>query len=394
MQESTFVSLFSSLEELVRAAARDMIQALLEDEVSQAIDRLPYCRGGQGYRNGHRDRRLLLATGPLEVSVPRARIQTPGGDEEFRSTLLPRCRRLSKQAQALIFSTYLCGVSTRKVAVALTHVFGPDAVSKSSVSRALQTLRPSWEAFKLRDLSDERIVRLVLDGTVMKVRIDGKSERMSILVALGIRDDGQKVLLSVQEMASESKEAWKTLLEDLSSRGVKPPQLVIVDGSKGLEVALSEVWPLSPVQRCTVHKERNLLAHAPERLHEELKADYTSMMYADTAEQALERRREFLTKWRTKCPKVAKSLEEAGDRLFTFLSFPTQQWKSIRTTNTIERLNEEFRRRSKVQGSHPNGESVCMLLWALIASGAIAMHRVKGWDTLTDPRRTDLEVAA
>src|SRR6185295_8957192 len=143
MQESTFVSLFSSLEDLVRAAARDTIQALLEEEVSHAIDRLPYARGGQGYRNGHRARKLLLSTGPVELSVPRARVQTSLGEQEFCSAILPRCKRLSASAQSLIFSVYLCGVSTRKVAVALTRVFGPSAVSKSSVSRALQTLKPT-----------------------------------------------------------------------------------------------------------------------------------------------------------------------------------------------------------------------------------------------------------
>ena len=172
------------------------------------------------------------------------------------------------------------------------------------------------------------------------------------------------------------------------------PSLVIVDGSKGLEAALAEVWPKALVQRCTLHKERNLLSHAPETLHEELKLDYHSMMYSDTAEDAIAARQAFIVKWKSKCPGVAKSLEEAGERLFTFLRFPPCQWKSIRTTNVIERLNEEFRRRVKVQGLQPNGESVCMLFWALIASGAATLRKVDGYETLDIQPKEQLDLEA
>jgi transposase-like protein len=142
------------------------------------------------------------------------------------------------------------------------------------------------------------------------------------------------------------------------------------------------VWDGVPVQRCTVHKHRNLLAHAPERLHEEVTADYTDMIYAATPAQIEGRRKAFIRKWRLKCRAVADSLEEAGDRLFTFTRLPPSQWRSARTTNAIERLHEEFKRRIKTQTVLPSAETAAMLFWALLASGQISMRKVDGWRTL------------
>ena len=140
-----------------------------------------------------------------------------------------------------------------------------------------------------------------------------------------------------------------------------------------------------PIQRCTVHKHRNLLAHAPKHMHDELTEDYRDMVYAGTAAEIETCRKAFLRKWRLKCKAVADSLEEAGHRLFTFTRLDSSQWKSARTTNAIERLNEEFRRRIKTQTVLPCAETVPMLLWALLASGQIQMRKVDGWETLSQP---------
>ena len=187
-------------------------------------------------------------------------------------------------------------------------------------------------------------------------------------------------------MGGESTAAWGQFLADLDGRGLKRPEFVIVDGAPGLEAALVALWgDQLPIQRCTVHKHRNLLAHAPKHLHDELTADYRDMIYADTAAGIETRRKAFLRKWRLKCRAVADSLEEAGERLFTFTRLDASQWKSARTTNAIERLNEEFRRRIKTQTVLPCAETVPMLLWALLASGQIQMRKVDGWETLSQP---------
>ena len=159
---------------------------------------------------------------------------------------------------------------------------------------------------------------------------------------------------------------------------------VVVDGAPGLEKALAALWPDMAVQRCTVHKHRNLLAHAPERLHEEISNDYKDMIYAATKPEIEGRRKAFVRKWRLKCRAVADSLEEAGDKLFTFTRFPLSQWKSIRTSNAIERLHEEFKRRIKTQTVLPCAETAAMLFWALLASGQITMRKVDGWQTLAE----------
>jgi putative transposase len=222
-----------------------------------------------------------------------------------------------------------------------------------------------------RDLAGEDIVRLILDGTAVRVRLDRKATSVSLLVVLGVRRDGQKVLLAARDMGGEGEAAWRAVLDDLAARGLKTPEFLIADGAAGLEKALAALWPDVPAQRCTVHKHRNLLAHAPERLHEELSADYTDMVHAATAKEVEARRRASLRKWRLKCRAVADSLEEAGDRLFAFTRLPPGQWKSARTTNAVERLHEEFKRRIKTQTVLPSAETAAMLFWALLASGQI-----------------------
>ena len=131
--------------------------------------------------------------------------------------------------------------------------------------------------------------------------------------------------LTLRNMGGESEAAWRTVLDDLMARNMATPELLIVDGAPGLEAAIAALWEAVPMQRCTVHKERNLLAHAPKALHEEIKTDYTDMMYAGTAQEALAKRQAFVRKWRLKCRGVADSLEEAGDRLFTFRRYPPGQ---------------------------------------------------------------------
>ncbi len=170
-----------------------------------------------------------------------------------------------------------------------------------------------------------------------------------------------------------------------------------MDGAPGIEAALTELWPGAPVQRCTVHKHRNLLAHAPKHLHDELTEDYRDMIYAETKAEIEKHRRAFLRKWRLKCKAVAPlgdasiacravdSLEEAGDLLFASTRLDPSQWKSARTTNAIERLNEEFRRRIKTQTVLPDAATAPMLFWPLLASGQIIMRKIDGWETLGQP---------
>ena len=390
---------YDPIEDRLRQNIRATIEALFEEELAAFIGRCRYDRGAgstKGYRHGHRNRQLTGTFGTQTVSVPRARIEDEEGKvTEWRSKALPRYQRLTKKAEALIASVYLAGTNTRRVKRALYGLF-QGAVGKDVVSRAWRKVKVDWDAWSARSLTGEDIVRLILDGTVIKTRLDRKATNISVLAAIGVRRDGQKVLLSIRNMGGESTAAWRQFLEDLDVRGLRRPEFVIVDGAPGLEAALVALWGEGlPIQRCTVHKHRNLLGHAPKHMHDELTEDYRDMIYAETAIQVEARRKAFVRKWHLKCRAVADSLEEAGDRLFAFPRLDPAQWKSARTTNAIERLNEEFRRRVKTQTVLPCAETVPMLLWALLASGQIQMRKVDGWETLSQPiSRSALDLAA
>jgi putative transposase len=378
---------FDPIESGVRGRIRGLIEELVEQELEAALGRGRYERAGgtNGHRHGHRKRQLTGSFGPVEIAVPRARLrEEDGSTREWRSAVLPRYARRTRQLEALIAGAYLAGTNTRRVQRALGALFR-GAVGKDVVSRAWRKVKVDWEAWAKRDLAGEDIVRLVLDGTVVRVRLDHKATAISLLVVLGVRRDGQKVLLAIRAMGGESEAAWRAVLDDLLARGLRTPEFLITDGAAGLEKALAALWPAVPAQRCTVHKHRNLLAHAPERLHDEISADYTDMIYAESAKEIEARRKAFLRKWRLKCQAVADSLDEAGEALFAFTRLPSSQWKSARTTNAIERLHEEFKRRIKTQTVLPSAETAAMLFWALLASGQISMRKVDGWQSLGQP---------
>ena len=395
---------FDPIESAVRVRAREFIEELIRSELDAALARPRYERGRKnapeasgvtGHRHGRRTRSLTGSFGPIEIAVPRARLDTPeGGTTEWKSQALRAYQRRTLAADALIASTYLAGTNTRRVRRALATLFA-GAVGKDTVSRTWRKVKSDWDTWNVRSLAAEPIVRLILDGTVVRVRLDRKATAISLLVVLGVREDGQKVLLAIKSMGGESAEAWRAVLDDLICRGLRRPEFLIVDGAPGLEKAIAVVWDGVPLQRCTVHKHRNLLAHAPERLHDEITADYTDMIYAATPEQIETKRKAFIRKWRLKHRAVADSLEEAAERLFTFTRLPPSQWRSARTTNAIERLHEEFKRRIKTQTVLPSADTAAMLFWALLASGQINMRKVDGWQTLTtNPINQPIDVAA
>jgi putative transposase len=296
---------------------------MLEAELDEMLDRPRYARRAKlpsadseeapavtGHRHGHRSRSLLGTIGTVEIAVPRARLDTPdGGTTEWKSSALRAYQRRTLVADALIAGCYLAGTNTRRARRALAALFA-GAVGKDTVSRVWRKVKSDWDAWNARSLADEPIVRLILDGTVVRVRLDRQATAISLLVVIGVRADGQKVLLAVKAMGGESTEAWQAVLDDLIRRGLRRPEFLIVDGAPGLENAIAAVWDGVPVQRCTVHKQRNLLAHAPERLHEEISADYNDIMYAATREEVEARRKAFIRKWRLKHRAVADSLQD------------------------------------------------------------------------------------
>src|SRR6202166_3002868 len=385
---------FDPIESGIRDRVRGLIEEMIRGELDAALSRPRYGRRAghtegsdvsavvSGHGHGRRVRTLTGTFGKTEIAVPRARLSSSDGKTtEWKSQSLRNYQRRTVAADALIAGAYLSGTNTRRVRRALAALFG-GTVGKDTVSRTWRKVKSDWDAWNSRSLADEPIVRLILDGTGVRVRVDRKATSISLLVVIGVRQDGQKVLLAIKRMGGESTEAWRTVLDDLVRRGLRRPELLIVDGGAGLESAIAAVWDSVPVQRCTAHKHRNPLAHSPERLHEEITEDYNEMIYAKTPEEIEKHRKAFIRKWRLKHEAVANSLEEAGDRLFTFTRLPPSQWRSARTTNAIERLHEEFKRRIKTQTVLPSADTAAMMFWALLASGQINMRKVDGWQTL------------
>ena len=324
---------YDPIKDRLRENIRATIEAIFEEELDAFLGRCRYDRGTgkpAGYRHGHRECQLIGTFGTETISVPRARaVGEAGQTTEWHSKALPRYQRLTKKAEALIASVYLAGTNTRRVKRALYGLFegavsqdvvsqdvvsqdvvsqdvvsqdvvSQDVVSQDVVSRAWRKVKVDWDAWVARDLTDEDIVRLILDGTVIKTRLDPKATNIPVLAAIGVRRDGQKVRLSIKNMGknmgAESKAAWGTFLGDLDVRGLKLPEFVIVDGAPGLEAAIVALWvalwgEALPIQRRTVHKHRNLLGHAPKHMHDELTEDYRCMIYADTAADIEKRRK-------------------------------------------------------------------------------------------------------
>src|SRR5882672_4318384 len=273
---------FDPIEAGLRDRVRELIQGMIESELEAALSRPRYARrpkeasenadgagGITGHRHGHRSRSLLGTFGRVEIAVPRARLATAEGKTtEWKSTALRAYQRRTKRADSRIAGAYLAGTNTRRVRRALSAVFG-GAVSKDTVSRVWRKVKGDWDAWNARSLAEEPIIRVILDGTVVRVRLDRKATSIVLLVVLGVREDGQKVLLAVKSMGGETNEAWRAVLDDLVKRGLRKPEFLIVDGGTGLEQAAA-LWGDVPTQRCTVHKHPQPARPRAQRLHEEV----------------------------------------------------------------------------------------------------------------------------
>jgi len=372
------------LAEALRGKVREMIMTLAEAELAEVLAANSYERsaGRRGYRNGKRRRSISTGLGATVIELPRARISEGEGDREWQSGLIGRYQRCGASVDQALLGCYLSGANGRRIRGALSPLLRGSPLSKSAISRLVGRLEALFSQWRSRSLATEAVVFLYLDAIALRVRIAKKVVSVPVLVGLGVKADGQKVILDLELFQSESSSCWEGFVEGMVSRGLKAPLLVIIDGNKGLRGAVEKNWPGTGVQRCTVHKLRNLERHAPRHALEEVKSDYHRIVYAESAEQANKAYREFISKWKKLAPKVVVSLEEAGEELLTYYRFPKSQWKSLRTTNAIERLNGEFRRRVKTQSSLPDARTAERLLFGLVISGQIQMRRIDGWQDL------------
>jgi transposase-like protein len=381
----------------IRERLREVIQDVAEEELNTALGVDPYARSSdrRGYRNGTQERSVVTEHGPTELCLPRARLFTNAGEtQEWRSSVVPRYQRRTHKVDEAILGTYLAGANSRRIRKALQPLLGERWLSKSSISRVVSRLKERFAEWRQRNLADESYVYLFLDAMFLPVRMARRVVKVPVQAAVAVDEDGQKVLLSLEIAGSESTASWKAIVEGLRDRGLRSPALVILDGNPGLCRAVRDTWPTTKLQRCTRHKLENLLAKAPKHSHAELKRDYRAITHAESAAMAKSAYKAFVLKWSKLSSEVVKSLEEAGSELLTFTQFPRRQWKSLRTTNTIERVNEEFRRRTKTQGAFCNEGAALVVLFGLFAMGQIQLRRIYGYRDMPEVVQAHLQAAA
>ena len=257
-----------------------------------------------------------------QLRVPRGRVRhADGTTREFRSQLIPRYARRTREVDAAILSSYLAGANSRRIRAALRPLLGDQHLSKSAVSRIVGRLKVLFATWQTRPLADERYAVLFLDGVHLKVRLARRVVAVPVLVALGVTLAGQKRLVALQLAATEAAVSWRAVLTDLQQRGLPAPRLVVTDGHAGLKQALG-AWAPIQVQRCTTHKGRNLAAACPVHARAEVQRDYHQIIYAADGLAARAAYDAFIKKWTPLCPPVVRSLEEAGLELLTFYAFP------------------------------------------------------------------------
>ena len=351
----------------VRQVARYMLQVSLEDEATAFLGRDHYRRGVRaraGWRNGYEPKRVQSEAGVLELAVPQVRATA----EPFRPVLAERLGSRTADFDDLVRGMYVRGLSTRDVSALYQETVG-SRVSKSTVSRITQRLNQDFEAWRQRDLSELPVVYLFLDGQYHAAR-QGTDEKEGVLAAYALLEDGRSVLVHLDLGPRESADAWLSFLQDVVARGLREPLLVILDGAPGLLKAVKRIWPRAYRQRCQVHKMRNILAKLPRRMQAAMKRLVHQVFRASSHAVALKRGRDLIARFRDRYPAAMECLERDLEECLTYLRFPAIHHVRIRTTNRLERLNGEGRRRTKVIPRFPSERACVSLLYASLITAS------------------------
>lgn len=337
---------------------------LMDAEMTHFLGRGRYERTGKkaNHRNGSYPREFTLKRiGEVQVKVPRDR------QGQFRTQVLPRGKQYEEAVTRDLSLMFLTGISTRSLSLLSHHLLGR-AISHTEISQANTELSESVEKWRQRDLSREVVKYLFVDGVHFAMRMDGKVEHIPVLVALGVTEQGTKLVLGLQMGDKESASSWREMFKDLKRRGLEGSQILlgIMDGLPGLEKVFKEEFPNARIQRCQVHVARNVLAKVPQKLKETVADGLRSIFYASSEEKARGFFEELKGRWERAVPSAIHCLGQSLDSCLTFFKFPREEWISLRTTNIIERLNKEFKRRTKPM-EIVAGEAACYRLLAFIS---------------------------
>ena len=363
----------SSLDEMVRLGAQQMLQSAIEAEVEgfvfQHADRVDDQGRRLVVRNGYLpSRNLQTGAGPLELKQPRVRDNSPDTDQRvrFSSSILPAYLRRSKSIDELLPLLYLKGISTGDFNEALSSLLGEDApnLSANTIVRLKEKWYQEYLEFRQRDLSDKEYVYIWADGIHVNVRLESpENKRQCVLVLMGATTDGTKELLAIVDGYRESEQSWYELLVDLKNRGLKlAPKLAIGDGALGFWAALRKVFGETREQRCWVHKTANILNKMPKSIQPKAKQDIHEIWMAETHKDAEKAFDTFLEKYELKYSEACKCLTKDRDVLLTFYDFPAEHWAHLRTTNPIESTFATIRlRQRRTKGCGSRNASLAMM---------------------------------
>ena len=353
----------AEVDDRIRQAAETIYQALIEAELSAVIGAVPHQRtdARTGHRNGHRPRTVTTTAGDLELRIPKLRAGS------FFPSLLERRRRVDQSLFAVIMEAYLHGTSTRKVDDLVKALGADTGISKSEVSRICADLDGEVAAFRDRSLAGQGFPYVFLDATYCKARVNHRVVSQAVVVATGVAADGHREVLGFEVGDSEDGAFWTAFLRSLRARGLSGVQLVISDAHAGLKTAIGSVLLGASWQRCRVHFLRNVLAQVPRGSAEMVAATIRTIFAQPGPAQVAEQLDVIAGMLGRQFPKVEAMLHEAADDVTAFAAFPVTHWKKIWSTNPLERLNKEIKRRTDVVGVFPNPEALLRLAGAVLA---------------------------
>jgi putative transposase len=347
--------------DVIRRSVELVLQALIESEVTAEIGAEPHERSEArtNQRNGHRPRLLSTKAGDVELAIPKLRRGS------FFPSVLERRRRIDRALFAVVMEAYVHGVSTRKVDDLVKALGLESGISKSEVSRICTELDVDMAAFRSRSLGHVAFPYVFCDATYVKGRVGGRVVSRAVVVATGVTATGDREVLGVDVGDSESGAFWTAFLKGLRARGLDGVQLVISDHHLGLKEAIGAVFVGSAWQRCRVHFIRNVLARVPRASAEMVAAAVRTIFAQPDAAHVRSQLGEVTRMLAPQFPEVASMLTDASEDLLAFSAFPLAHWRKICSTNPLERVNGEIKRRTNVVGIFPNDAAVVRLVTAV-----------------------------